>query len=110
MHATMGGMALTATSPPTMLQAAVVGAGFMATVHSRAIRNAGGALAATTSSSPASARESAIRLGIMKAHDSLQSLLNDDSIDVVHICTPNTTHFEIAAMRARASRTIGWNL
>ena len=106
MHATMGGMALTATSPPTMLQAAVVGAGFMATVHSRAIRNAGGTLTATTSSSPASAREAAARLGIATAHDSLQSLLEDDSIDVVHICTPNTTHFEIAAAALRAGKHV----
>lgn len=102
----MGGMALTAMSPPTMLQAAVIGAGFMATVHSRAIRNAGGALAATASSTPASAREAASRLGIAKPHDSLEALLDDDSIDVVHICTPNTTHFEIAAAALRAGKHV----
>ncbi|MDQ0094182.1 Gfo/Idh/MocA family protein [Paeniglutamicibacter psychrophenolicus] len=99
-------MSQSAMAPPRMLQAAVVGAGFMAAVHSRAIRNAGGSLAAGTSSTPAGARDAAARLGIATAYDTLEDLLADESVDVVHICTPNTTHHALAAAALRAGKHV----
>jgi predicted dehydrogenase len=84
------------------LGAAFVGGGFMAEVHSRAARSARATLVGAASSSPKSARRAADRLGLAIAYDSPAALFGDDSVDVVHICTPNTTHaaFALAAMDA----------
>ena len=84
------------------LGAAFVGGGFMAEVHSRAARSARATLVGAASSSPESARRAADRLGLTTAYDSPEALFADDAVDVVHICTPNTTHaaFALAAMDA----------
>ena len=68
----------------------------MATVHSRAARAAGAELTGGASSSAARARDSADRLGLDAAFDSVQALIADPDIDVVHVCTPNATHADIA--------------
>ncbi|PJJ70994.1 putative dehydrogenase [Diaminobutyricimonas aerilata] len=78
------------------LRAGIVGGGFMAEVHSRAIRSARGVPAALASSSPDRARAAAERLGIESAADDLDALLADPSIDVVHVCTPNRLHLDQA--------------
>lgn len=68
----------------------------MATVHSRASRSARARLAGIVSSRPERSREAAESLGIERAYDSIDELLADDSIDVVHVCTPNAQHAEQA--------------
>ncbi|MET1043570.1 MAG: Gfo/Idh/MocA family oxidoreductase [Microbacteriaceae bacterium] len=83
---------MTADVKPTPPRSAIVGGGFMATVHSRAIRAAGGTVVGVASSSRARAERAAGALGLGVAFDSVADLLGHDDIDVVHICTPNTTH------------------
>jgi len=84
------------------LGAAFVGGGFMAEVHSRAARSARARLVGAASSSLASAQKAAVRLGIDVAYPTPEALFADDSVDIVHICTPNATHagFALAAMAA----------
>lgn len=79
-----------------------IGGGFMAQVHSRAARSARATLVGGASSSLDSAERAARALGLDRAYDSAEALLADDTIDVVHICTPNTTHadFALAAIDA----------
>lgn len=74
----------------------------MATVHSRAARAAGAELSAVASSSGRSAESAAARLGLGRAYGSVDELLADDDIDIIHVCTPNTTHarFALAALDA----------
>ncbi|MEV8214271.1 Gfo/Idh/MocA family oxidoreductase [Leifsonia sp. NPDC077715] len=79
------------------LRVAIVGGGFMAEVHSRAARAARAELAGITSSSPERSAAAAERLGIARAYGSLDELLADDSIDVVHVTTPNALHAEQAS-------------
>lgn len=93
-------------APPRTLHAAVVGNGFMATVHSRAIRSTGAVLGAGTSSTPASARAAGQRLGIPTTYDTFEELLGDRSIDVLHLCTPNATHHRLAAAALRAGKHV----
>jgi predicted dehydrogenase len=81
---------------PTNVGAGFVGGGFMATVHSRAARTARARLVGLTSSSAARSRESADLLGVERAYDNLDQLLADDSVEIVHICTPNALHAEQA--------------
>lgn len=70
----------------------ILGGGFMAAVHSRAARAAGARLRAVVSSSPERSRQAAQALGIEAGYDSIDALLADDSIEVVHVCTPNALH------------------
>ncbi|WP_345452300.1 Gfo/Idh/MocA family oxidoreductase [Arthrobacter gyeryongensis] len=94
------------TTAPSRLRAGFVGAGFMAEVHSRAARAAGAEIAGIASSSHASARRAKDRLGAMKAYASVQDLVEDDAIDVVHVCTPNTTHGAIAEAALNAGKHV----
>lgn len=89
-------------APATAIRVGFVGSGFMASVHSRAARAARAELGGAASSSEASAADAALRLGLDRSYVSVAELLADDDIDIVHICTPNTTHaaFALAALDA----------
>jgi len=78
------------------LRVAFLGGGFMAEVHSRAARAAGATLVGLASSSKDSAERASRRYGIQRSYGSLAEILDDASIDLVHICTPNTTHAKYA--------------
>jgi len=79
------------------LRVAIVGGGFMAEVHSRAARAARAELAGIVSSSPERSAAAAERLGIGRAYRSLEEVLADDTIDVIHVTTPNALHAAQAA-------------
>ena len=76
--------------------AAFIGGGFMAAVHSRAARNAGARLAGGASSSEARAADAASRFGFERSFASVTAMVQDATIDVVHVCSPNFTHAEYA--------------
>ncbi|ASN20209.1 MULTISPECIES: Gfo/Idh/MocA family protein [unclassified Arthrobacter] len=94
------------TTAPSRLRAGFVGAGFMAEVHSRAARAAGADIVAIASSSRASADRAKDRLGVQRAYDSAQDLFEDDAIDVIHICTPNGTHYGLAEAALKAGKHV----
>ena len=73
----------------------IVGTGFMGDVHARAVRAAGGTVAAVVSRSADQAAAAATRFGAVSAYTSLEQALTGD-VDVVHICTPNQTHRALA--------------
>ncbi|NRG41519.1 Gfo/Idh/MocA family oxidoreductase [Rathayibacter sp. VKM Ac-2835] len=88
------------------LRVGVLGGGFMAAVHSRAARSAGAVLAGIASSSPAKGERAAGELGFEVAHDDARALIEDDSIDVVHVCTPNGTHAGLALAAIAAGKHV----
>jgi predicted dehydrogenase len=94
------------TAPARTIRAGFVGGGFMAAVHSRAARAAGAALVGGTSSSPDRSRDAAARLGLDQGYGSLDDLLADSDVDVVHICTPNATHAAIARAALEAGKHV----
>lgn len=94
---------MTAAQP---IRAAIVGGGFMADVHSRAARAARAQLVGVVSSSPEKSERVAGTLGIERAYASLDDLLADDSIDVVHVTTPNALHAEQAAAVLAAGKHV----
>lgn len=94
------------TTAPSRLRAGFVGAGFMAEVHSRAARAAGAEIAGIASSSPASAARAKDRLGVEQAYASAQDLVEDDMIDVIHVCTPNATHAALAEAALKAGKHV----
>ena len=84
------------------LRAGIIGGGFIAEVHSRAVRAAGHEVGGISASSRASTRAAARRLGARQSFDSAAELIASPEIDVIHICTPNDLHaeFSLAALAA----------
>lgn len=84
----------------------IVGGGFMGTVHARAARSARGTIVGIASSSSESADRAAASLGIERSYRSAAELIADETIDTVHICTPNTTHAELAFAAIAAGKHV----
>ena len=72
--------------------AAVIGSGFIGTVHIEALRRLGVQVHGILGSTPDRAAASAERLGVKKAYASLSELLADDGVEVVHVTSPNHLH------------------
>ena len=87
-----------ATAPPQQLRAGVIGAGFIGAVHARSARLAGARLTGVATSSPERGRAAAERLRAERAFATAEELATADGVDVVHICTPNHLHAELAAL------------
>lgn len=83
-------------SQPHATRVGVVGTGFAAAAHVEALRRLPGVeVAAIVGRTVGRARETAAVLGVGRALGSVDELLADDEIRVVHNCTPNDLHFEI---------------
>lgn len=84
------------------VRAGIIGAGFMAQTHARAVRAAGGRVVAAAASSSRRAEAARHATGADWPAATAQDLLARDDIDVVHICTPNSTHapYAVAAFHA----------
>lgn len=89
-----------------VLRAGIVGAGFMAGVHARAIRDSGHEVFGISGSNPESSFRAASRLNVEKAFSSWQELVTSPDVDVVHICTPNELHAPIIKAAVAAEKQI----
>jgi len=79
------------------LKAGVIGVGLAGGPHIEAIGRTGLAeVAAVAASSEESARRAADRYAVAGAHGDWQALIADPAIDVVHNCTPNHIHAQVA--------------
>ena len=76
-------------------QAALVGTGFMGWVHCEALRRIGVGVAGVLGSTQQKSDAMAERYGIARAYANYDELLADDCVDVVHVATPNKTHFPL---------------
>jgi predicted dehydrogenase len=77
---------------PSQIGAAVIGSGFIGTVHIEALRRHGVPVHGLLGSSPERGAASAARLGVPHAYGSLDELLSDDRVQVVHVTSPNHLH------------------
>ena len=77
---------------PSEIGAAVIGSGFIGTVHIEALRRLGVNLRGLLGSSPERGAASAKRIGVAKAYASLDDLLADPAVEVVHVTSPNHLH------------------
>jgi predicted dehydrogenase len=100
---TFGGVSHGRSRP---VRAGVIGLGFIGEVHVRAIRAAGGTLAAVADASPATITETAERLGARWGAPSAEALISSPDVDVVHICTPNHLHAPLARMAIEAGKHV----
>jgi predicted dehydrogenase len=79
------------------LRTAVIGTGFMGRVHLEALRRVEFVdVAAIAGRELAPAKRLGAGFGVETAVDDYRNLLEDRTIDAIHICTPNITHFQMA--------------
>jgi len=71
---------------------AVIGSGFIGTVHVEALRRIGVRVTGLLGSSPDRASAAADDLGLPRAYGSLADVLSDDAVHVVHVTSPNELH------------------
>jgi predicted dehydrogenase len=88
------------------LRSGIIGTGFMGSVHAHAVRAAGGEVSAVAGSSQASGEAAAVSLGARTAAASPEALIGRDDVDVVHICTPNATHADLARKAIAAGKAV----
>jgi predicted dehydrogenase len=72
--------------------AAVIGTGFIGTVHVEALRRIGVQVRGVLGSTPDRGQARVDALAVPRAYESLEDLLADDSVDVVHVTSPNDLH------------------
>ena len=85
-----------------MLRAAVVGTGFIGVVHVDALRRLGVEVTGVVGSTP----ERASVKGIAPVYDSLEAMLADERVDVVHITSPNHLHHPQVAQALAAGKHV----
>lgn len=78
------------------LRAGIAGAGLMGRWHANAVRRTGGRVAAVIDTEPAAAQSLAASYSGATAFSSFERMLNESQLDVLHICSPLVTHFQIA--------------
>src|SRR5919108_6321844 len=86
--------------------AAVIGTGFIGTVHVEALRRIGVQVHGVLGSSPERGAERAAALGVPRAYRSLDELLADDRVEVVHVTSPNHLHVPQASAILDAGRHV----
>jgi predicted dehydrogenase len=87
------------------LRAGVIGVGLAGAAHVEAIGRTGlGEVAAVAASSAESARRVADRYAVTEAHADWRALVEDPAIDVIHNCTPNRLHAEVARATLAAGK------
>lgn len=89
------------------IRAAVIGTGFIGTVHVQALRRLGVEVKGVLGSSAERGRQRAADIGVPHAYASLDDLLADDGIDVVHVTSPNHAHYpQVRAILAAGKNVI----
>jgi len=87
-------------------RAGIIGAGFMGRVHARAIRVGGGTLVGVVASSPERTAAASREFGAVDQHHTAQSLIDSPDVDVIHICTPNSSHYDYALAALAAGKHV----
>ncbi|CAN5812420.1 Gfo/Idh/MocA family oxidoreductase [soil metagenome] len=87
--------------------AAVIGSGFIGTVHIESLRRLGVQVRGLLGSTPERGEQAARRIGLPRAYPSLDALLDDPGVEVVHITSPNQLHRpEVKAILAAGKHVI----
>jgi predicted dehydrogenase len=89
------------------IKAAIFGTGFIGRVHLDAVRRLEGVeTAAIVDTNIAVAEQLGAGFAIPVASSDYRAVLNDASIDAVHICTPNAQHFSMANEALQAGKHV----
>jgi predicted dehydrogenase len=89
------------------LKAGIIGTGFVGICHMEAIRRIGFAeLVAITDINYELAKRRAEEYYVPKCYSTVDDMLADDEIDVIHNCTPNNLHMEINEKIIKAGKHV----
>jgi predicted dehydrogenase len=89
------------------VKTAVFGSGFMGKVHAEAIRRLGYVdIVAVAASSAEKARKFGEAIGVEKTTGDYQTVINDSSIEAVHVCTPNALHYPMSKAAIQAGKAV----
>jgi len=89
------------------LRAAVIGTGFMGRVHLEGLRRLGSVeVRVVCGSSLEKARAFADAFGVERAEADYRKAVEDPSVDVVHVCTPNASHAAVVTASLEAGRHV----
>jgi predicted dehydrogenase/nucleoside-diphosphate-sugar epimerase len=89
------------------MRVAIVGTGYIADFHARAIRAVPGAeLVSVCDANLQSARSFAGDWRVPKVFESFETMLEQERIDVVHVLTPPDSHYSIAKSALRAGVSV----
>jgi predicted dehydrogenase len=86
-----------------MIGAGIIGTGFMGVAHTEALRRLGVDVVGVAGSSPERARAKAAKALLPPVYDSVEALLADPAVAVVHVTSPNHVH----ASQVRAALDAG---
>jgi predicted dehydrogenase len=88
------------------VNAAVAGSGFIGPVHVEALKRLGVNVLGVLEATPELGQRAAQQMGVPKVYESLEALLNDDNVQVIHIATPNRLHFKMASAVLKAGKHV----
>jgi predicted dehydrogenase len=91
---------------PAGLRVGILGAGFAARLHAHAARLAGASIVGVVASTPERSATAAEELGAERGFASAEELTALDSLDVVHVCTPNHLHVPLACAAIEAGKQV----
>jgi myo-inositol 2-dehydrogenase/D-chiro-inositol 1-dehydrogenase len=85
----------------------IIGAGFIGSIHTLALRHAAGAeIAAVASQTPGKAAKFASEHSIPDAYEDYRRILERDNIDAITVAVPNYLHEEVVVAAAQAGKHI----
>ena len=88
------------------IRVGIVGTGFIGPVHLEALRRNNVSVIGLAESNAELAAEKAAALGIGKAYESYEAMLEDPTIDVIHLATPNYLHYPHAKAALEAGKHV----
>lgn len=88
------------------LSAAIVGAGFIGPVHVEALRRLGVHVTGVLGCDAAESQRACETMGLPKAYGSLDEVLDDRSVQAVHLAVPNVLHYEFAKRAIQAGKHV----
>ena len=88
------------------IRVGIVGTGFIGPVHLEALRRNNVNVVGLAEATSELAAEKAAALGIGKAYESYEAMLEDATIDVIHLATPNYLHYPHAKAALEAGKHV----
>jgi predicted dehydrogenase len=89
-----------------MTTAAVVGTGFIGPVHVEALRRIGVEVRGVLGSSVEKSRQAAQSMNLEVAYTDYQVIVDDPSVDAIHITTPNKSHLDMCRRALEAGKHV----
>ena len=88
------------------VKAGVIGVGFIGVAHVEALRRLGVDVVGVVGSTPDRAAAKAESANLPKVYESVEALIEDPSIDVVHVASPNHVHAAQARLALEAGKHV----